>query len=514
MKKELTRQVFEENAEQVGLVLGRAIRGKGTEVFTRAEKIFEYSHYWEKDFDKIKKYIDRNDVYVGSLQYRDEQDIPHVYTPIRPGQSAYSVKEVFEMGKRKIMNLSIYLKPKLIGYIPLSHYDSKEFDEQVEFITDLLNLKGIDMIEEDEYVFDPSREPDYIVPYNEGAYVSESLYEETLDGRVDCGNSYVLDDFWERYQDICDMSDIDPDGDVIVYTRKGKDWYITPALELESYDVAYLEEDYEEGYHIEYDRFDGALYRLGIEDLVEKVRDRLADIKRGIELESCVYNAAGLDVYDYDDMYEDIQLNMNILLKEYEDKWDIKNELMEYLQDHGYSPEKEVRVAYESMLLSKLDERKYLFGKYKHLPMLEKIAKQEGANLFYDKGSEVTEPLYAIEYRGEVYHFELRELYFTHPKAFFEKVLEKLQKRVQEKLKKRYLYQHAKEVFVGFDDSIKSGNCAAGTKDFIHNHAIDTKKIGGIRGDEILKMATPSEVRYAERAVMQAIKRLKGELNG
>jgi len=513
MKKELTRQVFEENAEEVGIVLGASIRGKGVEVFQKESKIFEYYHMWPENFDKIKEYLNRKDAYVGYLEYRDEQDIHHEYTPIHPGKSAYSVKDVLDIPKEKLIDVAIYLKPKLIGHIPLSHYDPEDFDEQVEFITDLLNLKGIDMVEEDEDIFNPAEKRDYFVVYNEGAYVSENIYEEGFDGRMECENASVLDEFWRSYQDICDMSDIDPNEDIVVYTRKGKDWYVAPALELDSYTIAYLQED-EGEYYIEYDRYDGALYKLGIEDLVKKVVDRLANIKRGLELESCVCIAAGIEVYDYDNLYEDVQLNMNILSKEYEYRWDIKEAVGEYLEDHGFTPEKEIQIAYEKLLLSKLDDRKYLFGKYKHLPMLEKIAKQEGIRLFYDKDSEITEPMYALEYKGEVYHFELRELYFTYPKAFFEKVLEKLQRRVKNKLAKRYLYKHAKEVFVGFDDSISSGNCVAGTKDFIQKHAINTKKIGGIRGDEVLKMATPSEVRYAERAVMQALKRIKGETNG
>jgi len=514
MKKELIRQVFEENAEEVGLKLGASVRAKGAEVFQKESKIFEYYYMWPEKFEKIKEYLNRNDVYVGYLEYRDEQDMVRTYTPIHPGKSAYSVKDVLDIPKEKLIDVAIYLKPTLLGYIPLSHYDPEDFDEQVEFITDLLNLKGLDMVEDDEDVFNPADKPDYLVAYNEGAYVFEGTYEEEFNGRMDFGNPSVLDDFWNHYQDICDMSDIDPDEDIVVYTRKGKDWYVAPAIELDSYSIAYLKEDHESEYYIEYDGYDGAIFKSNVGSIVRKAIHRLAAIKRDLELEGCLCDAANIEVYDYDNLYDDIQLNMNILSKEYEYRWDIKEAVGEHLEDHGFTPEKELQIAYEKFLLSKLDDRKYLFGKYKHLPMLENIAKQEGVRFFYDKDSEITEPMYALEYKGEVYHFELRELYFTYPKAFFEEVLEKLQRRVKNKLAKRYLYKHAKEVFVGFDDSINSGNCAAGTKDFIHNHAIDTKKIGGIRGDEILKMARPNELVYAERAVLQAIKRLKGEKNG
>ena len=57
-------------------------------------------------------------------------------------------------------------------------------------------------------------------------------------------------------------------------------------------------------------------------------------------------------------------------------------------------------------------------------------------------------------------------------------------------------------MFVGFEDSLKSGNCKFGTEQFIAKHHIDTNKIGGIRGDILLDMELSS---FTKRAVNQAM---------
>ena len=77
-----------------------------------------------------------------------------------------------------------------------------------------------------------------------------------------------------------------------------------------------------------------------------------------------------------------------------------------------------------------------------------------------------------------------------------------LEKRKLERLSQAELFEKASRVFVGIDDSIGSGNCQYGTTQFIVKHHIDTKKIGGIRGDVLLQMENSN---FTKRAVNHAI---------
>ena len=71
-----------------------------------------------------------------------------------------------------------------------------------------------------------------------------------------------------------------------------------------------------------------------------------------------------------------------------------------------------------------------------------------------------------------------------------------------EKYEQTLLVQKAKRVFVGLEDSYKAGNCKAGTSSWVKEHHIDTNKIGGIRGDEILRMDYSD---FTRRAVLEAL---------
>jgi hypothetical protein len=61
-------------------------------------------------------------------------------------------------------------------------------------------------------------------------------------------------------------------------------------------------------------------------------------------------------------------------------------------------------------------------------------------------------------------------------------------------------------VFVSIEDSIESGNCSVGTMNFISQHRINTKKIGGIRGDALLEIENSV---FTRRAVLHALKKRK-----
>ena len=109
---------------------------------------------------------------------------------------------------------------------------------------------------------------------------------------------------------------------------------------------------------------------------------------------------------------------------------------------------------------------------------------------------------YAIKYKEEEYHFDLSELFNSNPKKFYDGVCKSLSKRLIERYSNSILIKKASKVFVGLTDSYDSGNCVSGTKSFCSRFGIDTEKIGGIRGDELLRLDFSS---FTKRAVLSAL---------
>ncbi len=489
------REVFELNAKEAGFELGKSIRGKGTEVWSLPETVVDVSKYWvsrdvmEKEIKRAIEKYGKDNLFVGYLYYENTK-----YESNGHGYEYYDVDWVLE-NLYRIDSVKLYTKPKLLGYISISHY-TVDYDGQCEFVRDLREMFGDTEVADVDYIDDVTAlDRDNEVIHGD-PYVIEA-HAKYFDGRIYEYNEYALEEFWSNLED--PFEDIDPDEKIVVWHRKGKDWYVAPRAYENDYEVWYwnpVEQDLEQEYFtlIEEER---------AERLVEEALKILEDLKREVEIKSLIYNRAGLCEYCYEN---DKMFNLNILAKEYDNLWDFVYELPVDWNSNA-SPEYIVDDAYEKFLQSKLDEKLRLFGKYKHLYLLKKIAEDHGVEFGYDDEFGT----YYLRFKNEKYHFYLRDLYNGSPKRFFNILFNSLLRRLTEKMKKRLVYRKAKEVFVGIEDSIQAGNCKVGTQEFIKQAGIDPDKIGGVRGNVLLELARPQDIKYVERAILQALKRQRNK---
>ncbi len=107
---------------------------------------------------------------------------------------------------------------------------------------------------------------------------------------------------------------------------------------------------------------------------------------------------------------------------------------------------------------------------------------------------------------GTAYHIESRS-WFLNRSDWRDCLAEVLKTRIDEnrqtarQRKIQSLIDAGKTVFVTLADSLNSGNCEPGTREFCRRNGIDTETIGAVRSDIILKMERSA---YTERAVFAA----------
>lgn len=511
------KNLTKSNIQNFGYVYGKSIRGKGIEIFQSSSYggTLWYSDN-QKDKDNLIEKLNPSELYVKECRVVSE-DGSHMTSfnfdqDFASSLKKFEIKKIFESNFEGFDYVSFYKIPKFVGYISVSKYKS-DLESQKELIIDLLALEGKNVAYDD---YDYYNEDD-VMNFNSssGNYSSEwggSIAEDTgdcvyVDGRLSEYNSSVVDDFWTFRDDEHDYyKEIDPDETISVYHRKGKDWYVGYSLESLDVCIAYKEEDYDYDSPEDFDEFTGEyLVYSPNRELLDKFVASLESDKKWLEIKSYIYNELRVGEYDYPDWsYNDNIFNLRIADNEFEDRFEFGYAIMDYIDSPKNNDVKSlVKDAYDKLLQKNIKDD-VLFEKYTHLKILRNIVENEGKELVYSKiGSFTEDKAYAIKFKNEEYHFSLQELYSSNPKEFYSNVSGKLTKRLYERYENSILLEKAKYVFVGLEDSYESGNCNSGTASWVKTHHIDTDKIGGIRGDEILKLDYSN---YTKRAVMQAIK--------
>ena len=496
------REIFEDTAKEVNVLLGKGVRGKGTEVWEVGDPYYVFGSYKYNKEEIFSKLAKETNLYVDQIRYRrDEVEYSFVckeYADIEISKKRYPIEIIINMlAKNDIVHLVISRLPKLIGHVSLSHYDTS-LESQKDFVEALYRLKGYEVEWDEDYLINLDdyeyKRADYEIVHGYPLVVDDAEY---FDGRSYEYCNLELEDFWNSF-DGSIFNDIDPDGDITVYHRKGKDWYVAPSVEEVEIILYYKNDKGEEDWEVQF----AFIYKRN-EELVDKALKILSDIKESLIVWSKVDIDLGL-APDYTSEAGEIA-NLYIIDNEYnQDRWDARSDISQYFD----KAENNYELAYHMFLEDNLDEREYLFGKYKHLPMAREMFDKKGMKITHQDHKGYP---YVVEYKNELYHFYLGELYKVSPQDFVKDVSEKIQKRIQEKLAKRYIYQNASKVFVSVKDSLDSGNCKFGTQEFVQKHKIDTTKIGGVRGDVLLEMVNKDESnrRYVERAVLEALKRAK-----
>ncbi len=517
------KEITIKNIENSGYRVGKSIRGKGVELFKADHLVISL---WAnpssfKSVERAKEAIGKykpEQLYVKNIWlYEGDEKKHYKFEDAKTSQEQFSVKKLIESGLKGVAEINIHVTyPERIGYFPISKY-SASFEDQKEMMEDLLRFKGYTLYNDElqEYLDEPEYLDDIMTfsidrndEYWNGDYHlihGSGVCQDTGDceyfnGRMSHINNIILDDFWrdiDAFKDYLDSTD--PEDQVCVYARKGKDWYVGYEYNQEEILISYLDIDGDECEEV----FWGYTYQENPE-LIEKIVSILKDEKKELEISSCIYNEMGLDDSYSGWSYNNSIFNLKIINNEFqEDMYEAKRVIGDYIQWNNSADAKIlVTDAYEKWLKNHLEDE-ILLGKYRHLKILRKIAEADGKELVYTQIGDFTdEKAYAIRFKGEEYHFTLGELFNEAPNKFYSKISKKLSKRLLEKYEQTLLVQKAKRVFVGLEDSYEAGNCKAGTSSWVKEHHIDTNKIGGIRGDVLLEMDFSN---FTKRTVLEAL---------
>ena len=500
------------NIKAAGFEYGESIRGKGLEIFHPITNVLfrHKNRNEEKEFFSKQAAVENTNLVFSKI----EQNKDKFFIKFDFSEYKYDINEKTLVDTlTKHSSFSLYEKARKIGYIKVSNYD-KSYESQCKLIMNLVKLDGYDVEDEaevltDQYdAFNGVREidaafascyytmgEDYELLSGENLVWKDTDEAQYLNTRLDYCDNNVLNNFWQ-YEGLKEMKDyieeINSYGDITVYNRKGKDFYVAPSIQIKECYIESYSDEY--GFEEEYIKF--IFKKSNLTEKINKIVSIIESEKKVLEVES--YIALNVNVDGY--------INQNILNEHYDgDITGFGKELIDYV-DWNSNQDAMILVnfATEKLLLQNIKDKK-LFNKYTHLKKLEELALRDGKKLVYTKVGEFTEnKAFALSFKNEEYHFYLSELYSATHQELYLQISNALTKRLLEKLDQSVLLRKAKNVFVGLEDSYASGNCKYGTHNFCSQHNIDTEKVGAIRGDVLLNIDYSS---FTKRAVMRAIVR-------
>ena len=323
---------------------------------------------------------------------------------------------------------------KFLGYVDLNKYNTS-LKSQVEFVKEIYNLNGygaiVDNIEygDEELIYVPNDlGKDCKLIHNTGVYINEETVEY-FTGRIYNFNETAIDEAW-KILNKDPFKNIDSNNSIVVYHRKGKDFYITPAMDYDILEIGYLEDN---KYAIENVNL---YYNLSFNatTIVSQAIQILEDISKKCEIRGYIYNNLLMGNYsnDYYDERDLSVFNVNLLRKEYKNNmFEVANTIYNFVDwnsvgDEEYNAEEIVGLAYEKFLEASLDNKDRLFGKYKHLPLLKKIVSNKGCELIYNNNKES----YQVKCKNTTYNFLLSQLYEYSPKLFFQNIIEPVTNKI------------------------------------------------------------------------------------
>lgn len=526
---------------------GRSIKGKGLQIFSYPKLLIsetrwddELLNQYEKILERLSKAlkeVDLSEIYVSECRFNNEYfNSENLDNPEQISLSKFNVKQIIESNYKGFSKITFRYKSNFLGYIKVSSYDSS-LPSQQQLVKDLLELQGYsiygdfdDYEEADSKDCRYSRNSDYTLMHGDDNYYFEDVAEcEYVDGRISNYNEQVLDDFWSFYSDeLSNLADVDPEQTIFISHRKGKDFYIGYCLEEEEYEINYKDDRYE----YEKNQWESECFSLLTskknEKLLERVKEIVQSWKDDCETKGFINNELEMG-NTYSDYYNNSIVEQNLInliygednkdsLRDYIidtiDNWSVDTISDEFMKAYNLAINEHVKV-YPDLRVEVTTEPEYYSSEkpikkiYNHLKILKILGKRFDYELVYSAiSSNIDVSSYAIKKNNEEYHFDISKVIAedingaNSLKDFIRDALSKLELRRVEKLSQKELFENATKVFVGFEDSIKSGNCEFGTKQFISKHKIDTSKIGGIRGDMLLELELSN---FTKRAVMQAL---------
>jgi len=474
--------------------------------------------YSEEAVDRIKKFLASyrlgKDVYVSSMTVEEDEKIKSYdfgYDSFETSLGKFDSEEKIYEIIDKLYDISFRGVPQYLGEFDFGEYDT-DFDGQQEMIVDAMHfaetaagnqMRLLDVLDSDyddpecTGYFKNEWDGDYHLFYGDSLVTNESCeFTEYVDGRVYNATESVLDDFWQLGGVDCmidEIKSIDTEERLAIYARKGKDWYVGFSVIMEEVYISWVYDDDGER-EIEEDPI--YIYYI-IEDkkAQEKAVEILIDTKNSLDV------AGETERYAFD-----AENGAPLALRKmFEDSYELERAIADNIESYTIDAEDAVRDAVEKLIYDNTDESLVIFGRYKHLQIIKKLAEEDGCSLVRTPVlGTLSAERFAVKCEDEEYHFELAELLSSSPKDFYDTIKKKLENRAKQKKEESALMRRASHVFVGIDDSVESGNCMPGTLEFTRKHGIDRSRIGGVRGDVLLAMENSS---FVKRAVIHAIKR-------
>ena len=541
--KEITLQNISNNGYRVG----KAVKGKGYELF---DAEYNFFYFWGRtNNEKIKSFkeklqnADINSLYISDIYYINgkAEKRQFQYASLEIAQSQVSLKELIASNLEGVSEAQIKYRPsKLLGYFPISKYTS-DLDSQKEMIIELLRFEGKGLYSDelfdydDEWAYDDDimsfdskgYNGDYGLVHGSSYYMEDTDECKYVNGSLKYRNSMIVNDFWELDYEECFKShfeELDPKDKICVYYQGGEDWYVGYQYDSQEMMISYRDEHGE----ICEDEFYALCYEKDAE-LVKKFVDILKLWRDDLSAKSYIYNELEIGEDFSSDYYNDEVVNQTLVELVYEDKNDLRDEIMESIKSWELETIKEEFArAYNAAIDSKIQVKDDLsvqitnipmrmvsnpkspgIKNYNHLKLIKRLEKRYGYELVQTSISSSLDMVqWAIKQGDEEYHFEITDVIAYDIdgtqtlKEFIVEVLGALEKRKLEKISQAKLFEKASHVFIGISDSIQAGNCQSGTNQFIRKHHIDTQRIGGIRGDVLLEMENSV---FTKRAVNHAI---------
>jgi hypothetical protein len=485
--------------------------------------------------------VELDDLYISHIRYLMTDETParsynYESKQIADTQERANLKALIASRFKGVEDVKITCVPsQVIGHLSLSKY-GRDLESQKQMVTDLLELDGIKIhgeIEESDYDLasaDKIREFDradkdgnrydgdfYMVHGNEPyAFDKTSEMTDYINGKPSHYHDTVGDEFWSSTYEECMkpyLDELDPKGIVSVYHRKGKDWYVAPTLKMTEIAISYFDEEYNDAGECEEDAYYALTYSQD-NDLLVKFTEVLDSYREDMSVRSYIE-----DELDENNKYRDGVVNFNLVELLYEGSWDLREEILDSITEwKEESIKEEFRAAYQKAIDSKVRvaenlKVEFTYGKeistYNHLRILKVLEKRFGYELIQSVVSaNIGTVAWAIKRDGEEYHFDITSVIADDIneeislREFLINALGALAKRKLERLSQAELYEKASHIFVGIEDSLLSGNCSFGTNQFIAKHHIDTRVVGGIRGDVLLQMENSN---FTKRAIAHAI---------
>ena len=434
--------IYKNNAFEAGALLGEEVKEKGYELYTFARYAGSATreHYpietVKKNINSIFNRANLDNCFVYKLTRVDTNGIKTTFEineedlkEVKLSKERYPIKETLEkfLNDESITYIEVYAN-RFLGYMDLSKYDTS-LESQVEFVKEIYKLKGykgvtdnIEYGDEELMYISSNLGNDSKSIHNRCVYVNDKIVEK-FDGRIYNFNETAIDKAWEILNSD-PFKDIDPNYDIVVWHRKEKDFYITPAMDYDALEIEYLEDN-------EYiiDNVD-IYYNLSsnAESIVSQAIQILKNIKRKCEVSGYIYNNLLIGNYS-DGFYNEIDssaFNIDILKKEYgSDIYEAANAIYSFIDwssvgNEEYNVEEIVGFAYEKFLEASLDNKDRLFGKYKHLSLLKKIVSNKGCELVHSD----TKEIYKVKCKNATCSFSLFQLYKYPPKLFFRNIIE------------------------------------------------------------------------------------------